>query len=117
MAVQSKSLQIDERQRDGVSVFALTGKLSEKECGAFVGRLTQAIEAGAKKLVVDVSGLEYLSSAGLGAFVILCTEATDSGGRLILAGENAHVTRLVQLTRLDAVVEIAPSVDEAISRL
>lgn len=117
MAVRTAGLQIDARQQDGVSVFVLAGRLSERECGAFVKRIGEAIEQGARRLVVDISDLAYLSSAGLGAFITLCVEASDRGGRLVLAGENPHVQRLVQLTRLDAVMEVAPTVEEAVRRL
>lgn len=80
---------------------------------ALVGRLDAAqTDAATKQLStmqgtvrLDLSGLEYISSAGLGMFIGLHQRLTASGGSLTLTGANEHILHIFRLARLDKVLK------------
>ena len=59
------------------------------------------------RLVLDLSGVDYLSSAALGAIVGLYKRVTQSGGQLRLCGVNDQITELFQVMRLDTVLSLS----------
>jgi anti-sigma B factor antagonist len=62
--------------------------------------------------VVDLSGLDYLDSSGLGLLLSLQKEYGAGGGRLILI-TNEAVNNILELTRLSAIFSRASSIDDA----
>jgi anti-sigma B factor antagonist len=78
------------------------------------GRLDAAqAEAASKQLIdlqgtvtIDLSGLEYISSAGLGLFIGLHQRLSAAGGSLTLVGMSDHVRHIFRLARLDQVLNI-----------
>ncbi len=79
-----------------------------------IGRLDAAqTDAASKQLAglsgtvtVDLSGLEYISSAGLGLFIGLHQRLSASGGSLTLSGLNDHIRHIFRLARLDKVLKL-----------
>jgi len=75
----------------------------------FVGRLDASQTAYAEselakvqgQVTVDLSGLEYISSAGLGLFIGLYRRLTSAGGSLVIVGASDHVRHIFRLARLD----------------
>jgi anti-sigma B factor antagonist len=76
-------------------------------------RVRAQLEQGHATVVVDLSRTEYVDSAGLGTLVLLSKEARALGGCLVLAGLSDHVRDLLRLVRLDEVLTIAATVEEA----
>lgn len=80
---------------------------------ALVGRLDAAqTDAATKQLStlqgairINLSGLEYISSAGLGMFIGLHQRLAASGGSLTLTGANEHIAHIFRLARLDKVLK------------
>lgn len=67
--------------------------------------------------VVDLSQVEFMDSTGLGALVSARTAAAEGGGRLPLVCERDRILKLFQITGLDGVFEIHPTVDAAVAAL
>jgi anti-anti-sigma factor len=98
----------------GIAVVTLSGRLT---LGREVDRLEAVVEGlvkqGQKKFVFDASALDYADSAGLGTLVSCLTHIKKSGGDLRMAGVNPRVLRLLQMTGVDTVLTLYPSVAEA----
>ena len=60
-------LGLASRQEAGGRVLSVTGQLTERECGEFGAALDSELAAAPPRLVLDLEGLTYISSAGLGA--------------------------------------------------
>jgi anti-sigma B factor antagonist len=82
----------------------------EERCGVNV------VHLGAK-VVLDLSGVTYVSSAGLGDLVRVTALANTRQARVSLAGLVPFVDGVLKATRLDRFFDIAPDVDVAINRL
>ena len=70
-----------------------------------------------KKLIIDVSELDYLDSAGIGVLVMTCGRLASSGGRVCLAGAHGKVEKLLQITHLNRIATLCGSVPEAVATL
>lgn len=64
-------------------------------------------------LIVDLSAVEYIDSAGLGLLMNGYVSARNAGHKLLLSGVNDRVRALFQVTRVDHVLAIFPSVEAA----
>ena len=64
-------------------------------------------------VVVDLSNLEFVDSAGLGVLVSLYRRVTGRGRRIVLAKPQPYVMRVMRVIRLDRVFELFPDVDAA----
>lgn len=85
-----------------------------KEAEEFKNTLTLDIQAGWRKLVVDISICEFIDSTFLGALVISLKKITSLGGDLRLVGFQPAVHSMFELTRMDRVFESFDSKEEAI---
>ena len=75
----------------------------QDELRAHAGRLT----------ILDMSGVPYIDSAGLGAVLMHYVSAQKNGRKLVLAGVSERVMSLIQMTKVDTVLTIFPSVEAA----
>jgi anti-anti-sigma factor len=76
---------------------------SEPDLMAGYGR---AIDDGARAIVLDFSGLQYMNSGGIGLLVTLLVRAQRGGVRLLASGLSDHYREILALTRLDEAIEI-----------
>jgi anti-sigma B factor antagonist len=106
------SLTIDLDQSDDNWTLTLTGELDYSECAAFRVNIDRILKASPPSTIVDLSGLEYLDSSGLGLLLSLSKDYGSQGGRLVLV-TNETVDNILALTRLNGIFSIASSMAEA----
>ena len=107
-------LKVSTRQDGDSRILKASGQLTERECAEFLGALRDEFDTGAAKIVLDLQDLMYMSSAGLGALVSMHKKFSDAERRLVLAGANLRVRKLLALTSLDKLMENAESVEDAL---
>lgn len=107
-------MQMTEDRTGGVLTLRPQGKrLDASVAPGFKERVGALIEAGDRKVVIDMRGIDYVDSSGLGALVALL-KRLGSDGRLVLAGLQPPVTRLLAMTRLDRVFLIHDAIEAAV---
>ena len=79
--------------------------------------LFDALRNGARDLVIDLSRVEFLDSCAIGVMIKVLKTVQDRGGRLILAGVNRHILKILDITHLNNVLEIRDSVNVALEEL
>ena len=72
--------------------------------------VNELLEDGARKLILDLAGVEHMDSSGVQLMVQCSAAVQKAGGQLRLAAANARVGRLFQITRLDSILPLYPSV-------
>lgn len=97
---------------DLVEAEILCPKLPEELCAAMI---EEASARGWTRLVVDCSSVLFLTSLGLGALIRLDRQLRPSGGRLRLFGLQPDLRELFEITRIDRVVQIFESREQAFS--
>ena len=80
-------------------------------------RLQTAIEGGSVRLVLDLSGVPYMDSAGLGTLVHASGLVRERGGALRLAGVTERVAALLRMTLTDTFLPIDTDVDAGLTGL
>jgi anti-anti-sigma factor len=85
---------------------------SEPDLMAGYGRAT---DDGARAIILDFSGLEYMNSGGIGLLVTLLVRAQRGGVRLLASGLSEHYREILALTRLDEAIEIHADAGAAIA--
>ena len=69
---------------------------------------------GIKNLIVDLSEVKYVDSSGLSALLVGNRIYTEDGGIFILTALNDHVMKLIRISQLNNVLNILPTVEEAV---
>jgi anti-sigma B factor antagonist len=77
--------------------------------------LTELIEKGQSKLVMDLTGVAYIDSSGLGALVAAMKQARAVGGNLKLCGLQEDVRSIFEMTRLIKVMAVHSDRQEAVA--
>jgi anti-sigma B factor antagonist len=111
-------MKLDSRTYADTLVVAPAGRLDHDNCEAFRAGLQPLLDralASRQRIVVDLSGLEYVSSAGLRCFMLAAKQAGAQGGKIVLAALRPVVAEIFQISRFDLVFELHPSVREALA--
>ncbi len=82
----------------------------------FKDEMAKCIESGPNQVVLDLSGVDFIDSSGLGA-IVSCLKRLGPAGSLAIAGATGGVSRLFALTRMDRVFALHDTVDAAVDRL
>lgn len=101
-------------------VITPVGRLDHDHCEGFRAGLQPHLDRaarGGRGIVLDLSGLEYVSSAGLRCFMLAAKQAGAQGGKIVLAALRPVVAEIFQISRFDMLFEIFPSVREALAAL
>ena len=111
-------MPLSHRNYDKARVIAPKGRLDHESCEAFQAVLKPHAEACAREgsaLVLDLSGLEYVSSAGLRCLMIAAREAKSRAGRIIVAAMQPVVAEIFQISRFNLVLEVFPTLRDALA--
>ncbi len=111
-------MRIELRFKDEVAILSLTGKFLVGSDGPFLRqKVKDLIEAGAKELVLDFSGVPYIDSTGLGFLAGSRVTAENAGVSMVLASVNQHVRRILDEVRLSQFFVIAEDEAAALARV
>ena len=97
-----------------VRVLALTGELDAHTAPDFEAALQACLDDGDARLVADGSGLDYVSSAGLGVFMAFVEPARDGGGDLKIAALPDRVFEVFDLLGFPTVFDMHETVEGAV---
>ena len=107
-------MNISTEDRDGRTIVSLREeRLDALNSGELRDYLLGLLEESGKQLVVDLSGVSFIDSSGLGALLSGYKNANLRSGWFVLAGLQPRVQSMFELTRLHRVFEIFPTVDAA----
>ncbi len=100
-------MEITFAKEDDILVFSFTGRLDAQSAPEAEKDVKGWLADGEKKLVGDLSGLDYISSAGLRVLLMTAKELAASGGKLCLFGLQGPVREVFDLAGFSAVIPIA----------
>ena len=110
------SLEIGQRQREGILVLDLSGRITVgEEASALRGKLREAAAGGAREFVLNLQEVDYIDSTGLGALVVCFTSLQKQGGRLKLENLNRRNIELLVLTKLTTIFEVFNDEQDAVN--
>lgn len=108
-------MDIDVTESSGVSVVAPRGDIDMATVDEVKRALAGLIARGQPRLLIDLSGVGYIDSSGMGALVATMKQARAAGGDLKLCGLQDEVRSIFEVTRLIRAMSIHPTRQEALA--
>ena len=99
----------------GQGVLCLHGPLTMENVASFHNAIRR--EETAEAVVVDLTEVPYVDSSGLGSLVSACVSRQKAGRRVALTGVNERVFRLFEITKVETLFLIFPTIDDALMAL
>ncbi len=110
------SLDIQQREREGIIVFEMSGRVTMgPEATALRAEVAAVSAAGTRNLVFNMASVDYIDSTGLGALVICATSLRKAGGNVKLVNLNKRNIELLVMTKLATSFEIFSDEQDAIN--
>jgi anti-anti-sigma factor len=107
-------LSLETRNRGEVIIVHCHGRIVYRDEAMALSRLIGEILRSGSKIIVDLSGVKSIDSAGMGELVSLHTQAQSRSADFKFASPSPLVRELLDLTNLNSVLEIHPTVGEAL---
>jgi len=108
-------LTLNSRTQADRTVLEVAGEVDVYTAPTLRDRIADVLDGGQHRLVVDLGGVEFLDSTGLGVLVAGLNRAREIGGSLSLVCPQERVLKLFRITGLDEVFVVHGTVDEALA--
>jgi anti-sigma B factor antagonist len=106
--MSSEPLEVDRLDR---GVLSFRGPLTMENVSPFLNAVRRE---DAPTMILDLSGVPYLDSSGLGSLVNACTSCQKSGRRFALTGVNQRVLKVFEITKVEQIFLMFPTLSDAI---
>ena len=100
-----------------VLVLSPSGRLDHDNCAPLQVAISEHLDQGARAVVFDLSGLEYVSSAGLRCFMLVAKEVRMHGGRTLVAAMQPVVAEILEISRFNLILDAFPTVRAALEAI
>ncbi len=108
------SASFETESRDKVHVIYVSGNiLSSLEFEGLSEKVDEFIENGHVNLILDLKNVAVINSLGVNGLIKTFTKCRNAGGELYIVNISAKINHVLMLTKLNAVLNIATSVEEA----
>jgi anti-sigma B factor antagonist len=109
------NLLVETSERDGWTVVNVKGEVDLYTASKLKERLVDLAAGGHVRVVVNLDGVEFLDSTGLGVLIGGLKRCREKGGTLVLAAAREPVLKVLGITGLDRVFPIHDTVESAVS--
>ena len=110
------SLDIEQREREGITLLDLKGRMTiGAETTAFRDAFERIGERAKPQLILNMQGVDYIDSTGLGALVMCSTRFRNVQGVVKLVHVNRRNIELMVMTRIDTIFEVFEDETDAIN--
>lgn len=106
-------IQIKRMQENGADIIAPVGEIDASSSIELDLAIAKSVGDGFTKVLIDCSGLEYISSAGLGVFMSYIEEFKEKNIKMVLFGMSEKVANTFQILGLNELLNIVKDKEEA----
>ena len=109
-------MKLGQRRYADILVLSPAGRLDHDSCETFGAELKPLLDdvVAGRRIVLDLSALEYVSSAGLRLLLLAGRQASEQGGKVVIAALRPLVAEIFHISRFSMLFEIHPGVREAL---
>ncbi|HXV81302.1 MAG TPA: STAS domain-containing protein [Candidatus Binatia bacterium] len=104
-------MNIHEESTDGFLILCLEGRLDANSAKTFEKKILAVIDGGETRFVLDLSRLDYVSSAGLRVFFLASQRLAPSGNKLVLCSVQESVKQVFDILGFYSIFSISSSKD------
>ena len=115
MSDPGTTVEVRSTDDPAASVVAIFGDVTSASEAALMGAFARAVDGGARTIVLDFAGLEYMNSGGIGLLVTMLVRAKRQGQRLLAVGLSDHYREIFSLIRLDEAIGIHDDANAALA--
>jgi anti-sigma B factor antagonist len=108
-------MEISVDKQGDVTIVAVVGSVDALTASALTAQLSELIAENNVRLVVDLSRVDYVSSAGLRTVLGALKESRSRGGDLRLAGAQPNVNKVLQMSGFNSILKAYPDVAAAVN--
>ena len=98
-------------------VASVAGQVNSANAAGLESQLLGLVDEGEHQWVLDLSRLEYISSAGLRVALMLAKRLREQGGQLVLCGLQPHVYEVFDISGFLAILTVVDTRDEALAQI
>lgn len=109
------NLKLETREVEGVTIVSCQGRIVFGEESNYLRENLKRILTTSRKIVLNLSGVSYIDSGGLGTLVGVYSSARASGADIKLTGLGQRLRDVLQITKLVTVFEVYDSEQQAIA--
>jgi len=110
-------MEIGEARAQGALVLAPAGRLDSVSSGELERHALARLDAGERRVVVDLAGVEYISSAGLRVLLVMAKRLKPPTGALVLCGMGPGVRTVLELAGFLSLFAVEPAREQALARI
>jgi anti-sigma B factor antagonist len=108
-------MEIATQEFKRVSVVTVSGRVDSATAPELEGKLRELVDAGKTQLVLDLTNVEYMSSAGLRAMVSTLKAVKRVNGDLRISSPSPRVEEVLRLAGLTSIFNIHPTQEDAVA--
>jgi anti-anti-sigma factor len=110
-------MEINTRREKDIVIVTVKGRMGEVSAPEFEEKMNELIDKGETKFLVDLEGLEYISSAGLRGLLAAAKTLKEKDGQIFLSGLMGAVREVFEISQFISIFQIFETVDSALSRM
>ena len=111
------TMELQKKSQDGTTIFKLIGNLDAISAPDTGKEILHYIDDGNASIVMDLSDLEYISSAGLQTILRITRKIKEIDGKLALAALSSNVADVIELSGFTLFLSIFDTVEAALDSL
>lgn len=108
-------MEVRQSEISGTALIEVEGDIDLFQSRALREAIADLIAAGKSRLIIDLAGVAYIDSSGLGVLISARTQLKKAGGDLKISRITDSVRNVVTLTRLNQLLDFYDDIDEALA--
>lgn len=110
-------MTITQTDKDGIMELSISGRLDAVSAVEADKSFSALLDAGHKKLLFNLTKLEYISSAGLRVLLVVAKRIQQDGGKVVLCALSDNVKEVFEISGFSSIFSIFTTVEEAVKYL
>jgi anti-sigma B factor antagonist len=108
-------LQIEQKRIEpGIAVVEMTGRFAlGRESQRLEAIVAELVKSGTTRTILDLTGVNYVDSAGIGLIALASGRLKEAGGTLVVVSPAGRVLEMLKMTQLIRIVTVCPTAEEA----
>ncbi len=109
-------LDMKDEKKDGILIFKLSGKLDSVTSTSFSEKIIALVDKGESKIILDLTDMVYISSAGLRVFLMIAKRIKSINGKVILSALQDSVKEVFEMSGFSTIFEINSTTADALTK-
>jgi anti-anti-sigma factor len=110
-------MKIVHQEKDGVICLQIEGRLDAESAQEAEATVRDVLKQGSRRMLFDLSQMEYISSAGLRVILMAVKELRNKQGKVVLCGLTPYVKEIFDVSNFSSIIPITDSVEAGLQQM